>query len=59
MLNISVSDFQQFGYYPLFIIFFLNCADIAKDPIIEKASNSNKFPTFGFLTFPGGIEMWD
>ena len=45
MLNISVSDFQQFGYYPLFIIFFLNCADIAKDPIIEKASNSNKFPT--------------
>ena len=34
MLNISVwhlnvYDFQQFGYFLLFIIFFLNYADIA------------------------------
>ena len=41
MLNISirhfnVSNFQQFWYFPLSIIFSLNCTEIAKDPIIRK-----------------------
>ena len=35
--HLKVSFFQQFGYFPLFIIFLsLNYADVPKDPIIWK-----------------------
>ena len=42
MLNVwhlKVSSFPQFVYFPIFIIFFLNCADIAEDSIIKKKNH--------------------
>ena len=34
--HLNVLDFQEFEYFPLFIFFFLNFADIARYPIIQK-----------------------